>query len=576
MGRRLRALERTDAALDPSNALVWSRALELTDEILAPAEDVTAPFRQWFDDPVGWAQTVARERLWRFERRFLESVRDNPKTALRCCRKCGKTHTLGIACTWLPCTRRALVITMSSKEDALKSQLWPRIAEIKARATIPLPGKLGTLQWKIGPRHEVIGLAASDEGAVRGFHAGVTPPEDPDAWERENLERVEEGVITTLDQIEKLRLSGITDEDVWLLVVLDEVQTIDDRIIQAFQGSIQGPRVRLVLSGNPLMAPDANHELARAHKRGSGYRRFHVSAYKADDELDADEEYNGVPPYLGMNKQWVQERREAWGEDSPMFRSDVLGQFSSNALPNQFVTRAILRQACEGFFDEHGAYTLNEDGSTKWKFKGDTNSRHIGWDVAASESGDDNVATFWDSGMLMREEVWKADDATKSADRIIEWAEWFGGGKPIPGRNIHVDTSGIGKIAAQYMARVGVHVDKVDAGSAAVMDWPLLCAEMEFENTKAKLLWVFRRVLQKRWACVPERFERIWQQAQWYSWEMKARAGGSVVAVKESKEDLLRLHGRSPDNLESCYVAWSRSSSGGPVARVVRSSRKAG
>jgi len=247
-----------------------------------------------------------------------------------------------------------------------------------------------------------------------------------------------------------------------------------------------------------------------------------------------------------MPDAWVEERIVDWASAPALLACHLYGLPANVGREFQFIPYRLLKAR----FDS----PIPDNGKVSW--------RHIGWDIAASESGDWNVAQLWVNGQLTAQDQWRTGDTAVSTARVLRLAETWGlNGVPIPTRNIHIDATGgsIGKAIADGLRARGIVVDAVDFGAGEVREWERLYGEETFfVNRKAELLWVLAMVLARGMATVPREFADTIRQAQWYTWKNVPRASGTAIGVVESKDVIRKLFGRSPDNLEAATLAWSR------------------
>ena len=98
-----------------------------------------------------------------------------------------------------------------------------------------------------------------------------------------------------------------------LCVLADEAKGLDANVVAALHGSqtdVGGDRLYVLASvpGGPA------GPFYDAFRKGT-WRTFHVSA--ADSER--------------VSRSWVEERRQEWGEHSPLYKARVLGEFPEEA-----------------------------------------------------------------------------------------------------------------------------------------------------------------------------------------------------------------------------------------------------
>lgn len=487
-------------------------------------------FAEYRTRPLDFVRDVLGKRLWAAERAIIENVLEHRMVAIRSCRKGGKTFTLAVLVETFENLWPTICVTIAPTHRQVEELLWSEINQIHADCGGELLGVCGKTQLRIGPRHYAIGFSTDRPGRIQGFHAGVTPPDDPDS----DLSAEE-----LADRLKEV-LSGAGD-GVRLLLIFDEAAEVAQALYEAMKGSLSGPNVFLVLAGNPIMDSSSSHEFARAHQPGSGYRRIKITAIDGhDDPLDCDEEYR-VPNWM-VPESYIDDRRRDWGEESPLFKAYVLGQFAG--VDSEWrVIRPELLVAAEAR-DVHADIGV-----------------HVGIDVSRTGK-DECAASRWAYGVMTAEYVWNSDDLMQTVTIIealrVKWGE---NGKPLPSENLHVDVAGLGGGVVDRLRQKGLDVDDVDFGAGPEYEWESLTGETRFANRRAELIWVFRRALEEGIAKLPRRFGDAWMQAQYAEYELRVRGGETVIQI-EPKDKIKKRHGRSPDNFDAAVMAWSRSGSG--------------
>lgn len=520
-------------------------------------------FAEYVDAPVRFAEEVLGwHTLWEGERAILESARDNARVAIRSARKTGKTRTLAILVVWLMCTRECVVITVAPGERQLELQLWGYVAELHVKARRKLPGKVGSLEWRLGPRHVAYGMATKQQSAAIGFHAEVVAPDDPDS-------------DVTPDQLVALtkqaRADGKIGAELWILV--DETVGVGTLILGALFGSIQGPLAHMVMSANPLMDEDSEHVYAQAFKRpkknGGDWFTIKIAAEPSDDDRPCDLEFDHAPNWL-VTDEYLRTSRgpNDVNVNTPRYQADVRARFSSPTMERQIVPRRILLAGLR-------------TPATRIEIRArDVTGRHMGLDLSGgggTVGKDSIVASLWDGGVLSAQHEWMSDDLMANAGIVIELSrEWGSGDALIPARNIHVDKGAMGGGVIDRLRQLGFLVDVVDFGAGAEYDWESITGEETlFLNRRAELFWIFRRALEERMIEVPEKYADVWMQARWHTYAEKPYKGRTAIYVVESKEEIKSEHGRSPDHFDSAALGLSRSD---PISsfRVIRNLRQIG
>lgn len=251
-----------------------------TDAVMARLFPQPHPYAH---DPVGYARDVLGFEPWSKQRQVLESVRDHRRTAVRSGQGLGKTSGAAVAVIWFhDCFPDSRVIsTAPTFEPGVKDLLWRDVRALCARAGDRIRSKVLDTRLERGEKWFAAGYSTDKPERFAGHHA----------------EHV--------------------------LYVVDEASGVDERIFEAGEGFLTSEHARVLLIGNPTQTS------------GQFYRAFHSErsdwATIAVSCLDSPA-FTGEPVSEAarrglVTRDWVEERRQLWGEDSPAYHVRVLGEF---------------------------------------------------------------------------------------------------------------------------------------------------------------------------------------------------------------------------------------------------------
>ncbi|TBO56767.1 hypothetical protein EYS09_26190 [Streptomyces kasugaensis] len=261
---------------------------------------------RYASDPVGWVEERLDQVVWSRQGQVLESVRDHRRTAVRSGHGVGKSWTAALAaCWWLdvhtPGT--AFVVSTAPTFAQVRAILWRYIRRHHKAAG--LPGRVNQTEWLIGD--ELVGYgrkpADQDESGFQGIHAR------------------------------------------YVLVIIDEACGVPEQLWTAADALTTGPDCRILAIGNP--DNPASH-FRKVCASGSSWNVMGISAFDSPNLTGED-----VPEEMALalvGEAWVEEKRVEWGEDNPLYKSKVLGEFSDDS-PKQIV-RASDIAACRIAPDE--------------------------------------------------------------------------------------------------------------------------------------------------------------------------------------------------------------------------------
>jgi len=393
----------------------------------------------------------------------MRSVRDYLRTALRTGNGCGKTVVAAMIVLWaVACFPNTLVITTSATTRQVAQQLWAEIRRLYINARRPLGGELLATELrfpKTGSR--AIGFATDDPGRFEGWHAKR------------------------------------------ILVVIDEAKSVPAEIFEAVERLLSaGEWVRLLVISTPggPVGPFYDIFTKKAHL----YRLHHMSA------LDS----------RFIRREWTEERRREWGEDSPLYLSAVRGEFPTNGQDGTVIPLAHLQR-----LQEHPPQPSGSE-------------LRAGIDLAAG-GGDETVVSIFRGNQQIALEAWHEPDTMVTVGKILDVIRRF----DVPPSNVNIDVDGLGGPIVDRLRELGYKFNPIHNGGEPRN-------KERFFNLGAEL-----------WANAAEKFEhgdvalladdKLTSQLASRRW--KPRSDGRVQL--ESKEDMRRRGLPSPDRADATVLA---------------------
>ena len=193
----------------------------------------------------------------------------------------GKDFTAAVALLWyLHAHDPGIVLSTAPTFRQVRHVLWRQIRTLHRRAVQELGGRMLDTRWELADDRYALGLSADEADRFQGFHS-------------KNM-----------------------------LVVVDEAEGVEDEIYEAIEAVMTSDNVKLLLIGNPTTTSGAFH---RAFNGEQGiYKPITISALESPNVVAGI----GKVEIAGLTTaEWVEERREIWGEDSDLYRTRVLGKF---------------------------------------------------------------------------------------------------------------------------------------------------------------------------------------------------------------------------------------------------------
>ncbi len=455
-------------------------------------------------DPVAWMHDCIRwdddEGPADYQEATLAALPEYLRVAVRGPRGAGKTAPAAWAVLWFATTRDGLddwkVPTTAGAWRQLTKFLWPEIHRWARR-----------LRWdRLGrePFHRGRDLLERNLKLSTG-EAFAIASNDPDLLEGAHAPR--------------------------LFAVVDEGKAVPEGSWDAIEGYFSDPGEKLALALSTPGAPLGRfYDL---HRRAAGYEDWHPIHVTLDQALKAGR----------VSGSWVDQRAAQWGEDSPMYRTYVLGEFAGGddaAIPLSWVEAAVERW-----------HEFHESGKPAGSLTA------VGVDVADTGS---------DQTVIARRRGWYFEP--------LDYLDVKGapgeGTQATVGRvkqlvrepaDIWVDSLGVGAGVTGQLREVekanGWNVQGFNAMIRMPADYHDDTGELEFLNKRAAAWWNLRELLhptQGVGLMLPPD-DRLLGELTAPVW-LPPSSGGKVRL--ESKDEIRKRIGRSTDSADAVVMACWR------------------
>jgi len=491
-------------------------------------------------DPVLWAKDILGIHLWSKQQDVLNTLRENDHTAVRSCHGSGKSLLASVIAAWWIAVHpigEAIVVTTAPTFAQVHAILWEDIRKHHLRAKqryeeglapMPLPGYITQGdQWK------------SDDGQLLGF--GRKPADNNDHG-----------------------FQGIHRR--YVLVIIDESCGIKENLFTAVEAITTTENSKILAIGNPddpathfnkFFTKDPNWARVDISSFDSpNFTKLHAGHYRGCDDPNClprewakrwDRDQNVPQDLLPLlpNSEWVEQRRAAWGEQSPLWMSKVLGEF-----PLQSVNTLFSRDTLNKGLD------LSVKPARTSKVVLGVDLARFGPDYSTiykAETGpvfdqETGKATGFEGTRVRLVDFWggKADedgvDGMESANRVHQWAQSLGADE------VRIDAEGVGGPILDQITRLSDGAYSVIAmrGSAASPD--------HFRWVNARAYWYDKtreRMFNKEIDIDPvdRKLEEELEQIQYH---FKNRFSGLQI---ESKDEMEKRGLKSPDYADAMIYA---------------------
>jgi phage terminase large subunit len=247
-------------------------------------------------DPVGWARDILGIDLWSRQREILESVRDHQRTAARSGHGVGKTLTAAVAVLWFLDTHAdSRVITTATTWSQVELLLWHEVGQLHRKAKDREQAQ-GRPIFRADPLKT--SLTLPDGRYAIGLSS---KPENSESFAGHHAPHI--------------------------LVIYDEASGVHKKIFEVGEGYMTTPGAKALLIGNPTRSSGVFFDAF--HSERAEYSTHHISALESPPITGEPVSERAMQALTG--EAWVNSRKRAWGEDSPIYQIRVLGQFAKTS-----------------------------------------------------------------------------------------------------------------------------------------------------------------------------------------------------------------------------------------------------
>lgn len=361
------------------------------------------------------------------------------------------------------------MITTAPTARQVRSILWKEIRTQFDSAKIKLPGECFQTELRIKPNWFALGLSTKEADKFQGFH-------------EKNI-----------------------------FFIFDEAAGIPQTIFHAMSGCLTSENAKLLLLGNPSSLDGEFYDAF--HAKREFYNPISISAFETPN-LTGERYIPGL-----VTREWVEEKRKEWGENSPLWQVKVLGEFPTSAFDSLIPLSAIERAVNQDFEDK-------EDEAI-----------FLGIDIA--RYGDDKTVIVARNGGKIRDiQSWGQCDLMETTGRIINYVNQIA--HPVI---INCDVIGLGAGVVDRLRELNFKVSGIN-----VAEKP--SDSQKFFSLRDELYWNLKERFTLGEIQIPDDKELIAQLAS-----IKCKYPLGKIKI-ESKEEMKKRGLSSPDKADALALSF--------------------
>jgi hypothetical protein len=326
-----------------------------------------------------WAKDKLKIHLWSKQVEIAEALVQHKKVAVKSCHGSGKSYFASVVVAWWVDTRygtEAVVVSTAPTYEQVNKILWRYIRQHWGKNKL-MGNVTQTDEWK-DSKGEVV------------------------AWGRKPAD-------TNTQGFQGIHSSG------GVLAVIDEACGVNETLFTGVEAITTGSGDRILAIANPDIPTS---EFGRIFlKDDPSWHKITISAFDTPNftgEYMPEESRKGL-----VSVEWAEEKKRSWGEDSPRYKSKVLGEFTTEGGRSLFTMETLTR-----------GHTMTIQPSVETR-------PVLGVDVA--RFGDDYTVVYkFHDGQLRLLDKWNKTSTVVTAQKIVEWAH------EVNASEVRIDGVGLG------------------------------------------------------------------------------------------------------------------------------------
>lgn len=458
-------------------------------------------------DPNWWIETVLGDTLWDRQKDVCNALIQHERVAVPASFGVGKTFLAARLALWfLYNFRPAKVITTAPTTRQVKDLLWSELRTAHMKAKMPLGGDALQLSLTLNPEQFAIGFSTEDNNMdmFTGYHS-------PNQ-----------------------------------LVVFDQAGGLPEMFWAAAEGLMTSKFCRWLAISNTAIAEGPFADICMPERKTNHgiWKILPIRAWETPNVVAGYDKFPGLVAH-----DWVERRRQAWGESDPLYRIFVEAEFVPAAemtvIPYPFLLKAYDFEGEEGHDLEIGLDVARSGlDSTVWFVKSGTRALEI-----KRVTGNDTMQVVGETVEYMRH----VEQKYRKTVRIVR-----------------IDVIGIG--AGVYDRLAELNVPCLPINNAEVK---IVSDKERFMNVRAEMAWALRYRYEHaeiglKWLFDngdSEINEFLKGDLQIMKYELTSAGKIAIWRKDKIKKDL----GRSPDYWDAMVMAYEEPGGGPPMVEFMSS-----
>jgi hypothetical protein len=460
-------------------------------------------FRKYKEDPVFFVEHALGHKTWSKQREILKSIAENEKTAVKACHGSSKTYTAAEAVAWfLNCFDNSKVVTTAPTYTQVAKLLWSEINKSYLTSRFILIGECLTTEIKTdSPDHFAIGFSTDQPARAEGWHAPAILFIFDEA----------KGIAPWLwDSVESLLTGGFCR---WLVISTTDGVQVGDNFYNLFKRENSGwNRIEISAYDTP-------------YSTGENFRGIKIPDPSHPERFEREEIKPEDIVIQVAGPKYIYDRKKEWGEDSVLFKTNVLGQIVDQSADTIIKLSQVMKMFGNWNVPAFETYGKEE----------------IGVDVARG-GGDDTIFRKRKGMKVIDKRIIPSKEMPPQAKLVFlanELEHFAGFNKEV---GIKIDDTGVGGGLTDIMEARNYNIIPINFQATAKEPdkYPNAISEMWFQAS---------RIMDKIACQEDERLKTELVNRKW-SIDKKGRR------VVESKDDYKKRGFRSPDDADAFLLCF--------------------